>query len=933
MKAINLKLVFFVCFVCSGVPALRAQLSVSPFTTAQALAQKLVGEGITISNVTFTGSTEMAGFFNNLGGTNINIDSGIVLTNGRVAGRPPNTGISGPSSANAHNQMGFPGDPDLSAIVSSITNDACVLEFDFIPLGNEIEFRYVFSSEEYPDYACSQFNDAFAFFIEGPGFPVKTNIALIPNTTDPVTIRNINDQACAPYPQYYINNAGNSFFTHNGHTVVFTALADVTPCETYHLKLVVADVADADFDSGVFLEAGSLTSNAINLGNVLQTDPQGNSYLAEGCTSYSFRVQRPQSEPFPLIVNLSYSGTATNGTDVVLLPASITIPANETFVDVTVVPLQDGIPEGIELLEIAASAGCSSGPPAATIIIQIRDYDILSLTPDSLAVCKNSSVQLTASTGYSVYEWQPDPTLSNTTISNPVATPVNLTTTYICTATESACNARDSVFLELKDLELISKTDVNCRGQETGTINVRGGAEWEAPVEYSLDGNTWQVSGNFSNLQRGTYTVRVRDASGCTDNVTVEVLQAFPDLFIDNAAITPASCSGNPDGQLTVTASGGQAPYAFSLDGTNFQSSPAFNLNQGDYTVTIQDNNGCLATQDVNIALNNTVTIDAGDETSICEGDSFVIPATSNAENFTWTSTGAMTGENTLTPTASPTSTAWYYVTATSGICSGQDAVLINVRPAPIADAGEDFAICFGKEFQLNGSGGVSYEWSPSSELIGSSTIANPVAKARRNITYSLAVTDANGCGSLVNDEITITVTPSVKIFAGRDTIASINQPIQLNVIETGTSGVTRYVWSPAGLLSDPNIHNPVATLPHDQLYTVTGITDEGCEGMDDVLIKVYKGPDIYVPSAFTPNNDGLNDYLKPVPAGITEFRYFRVFNRWGQLIYSTQDPSKGWDGTVKGMKEPPGTYVWMAEGVDYTGKIISRKGTVTIIR
>jgi hypothetical protein len=208
----------------------------------------------------------------------------------------------------------FSGDADLATLIGvpkEDTHDACVLEFDFVPLGDTIKFNYVFSSEEYPEFACAGFNDAFAFFISGPGITGLKNIAIVPGTNDPVTIDNINDvSGCGIYPQHYISNQPNVLFTHNGHTRIFTAVSQVQPCQTYHLKLVIADVGDGSYDSGVFLEAKSLSSNAIGLQNLTQTDNQGNSYLVEGCATGAFRIKRPYLSPNPLVVNLSYGGTA-----------------------------------------------------------------------------------------------------------------------------------------------------------------------------------------------------------------------------------------------------------------------------------------------------------------------------------------------------------------------------------------------------------------------------------------------------------------------------------------------------------------------------------------------------------------------------------------------------------------------------------------------
>ncbi|MEQ1675897.1 MAG: choice-of-anchor L domain-containing protein [Chitinophagaceae bacterium] len=933
MKTTITKLLLAASFIFIS-PVVRGQLTVANAPGALALAQYLAGAGVSISNATFTGNLEMSGFFRNTGGTNINIDSGIVLTSGRAAARVPNNGLIGPSSINADNDWSLPGDADLSTLISGVTEDACVLEFDFIPLGDSIKFNYVFSSEEYPEFACSGFNDAFAFFISGPGITGLKNIALIPNTTLPVTIDNINNvPGCGLFPQYYVDNLGNNFFTHDGHTVVLTALERVQPCQTYHLKLVIADVGDGAFDSGVFLEARSLTSNINGITNLTQVDPvSGLSYLVEGCITGALNISRARKDPTPLSIQLSYGGTATNGVDVTMMPTTVVILANDSFVTIPVNPIIDLLPEGIEVLKIYALAGCTAGIPTDSTLIQIRDYDILGLTPDTANICRNTSVQLTATTGYTTYQWNTDPTLSSTVIRNPVATPVNSATTYICSANIGTCNAQDSVFVKWKDIEFISKQDIACRNGTTGNIKVAAGSEWTPPVEFSLDGITWQADSNFYNLPVGTYSVKLRDAV-CIDSISVDLIQSAPDLLIDNTNLVDASCSGNPDGQIDITASGGTGPYTYSIDGTTFQPGNIFNVLQGNYTVTVKDNNGCLNTQDVVIALNNIVTVEAGLDQNICEGTSFDIPAVSNGTTFVWTPAATLSNATILTPKATPPVTTKYFITATTGICDRVDSVTIAVRPAPIPDAGPDASYCYGKVFQLDGSGGAIYEWSPSKYFVTSTTDEDPSVKATADITYHLMVTDATGCRSLTDDVVDIEVVPAVKIFAGLDTVAAINQPIQLKVVELGNSGVTQYTWVAPDFLNNAFIDNPVATLPYNFRYIVTGTTPEGCEGKDDVFIKVYKGPEIYVPSGFTPDNNGLNDVLRPIPVGIRDFHFFRVFNRSGQLVFNTSDPRRGWDGTINGVPQGTGSYVWMAEAVDYKGNLIVRKGTFTIIR
>lgn len=164
--------------------------------------------------------------------------------------------------------------------------------------------------------------------------------------------------------------------------------------------------------------------------------------------------------------------------------------------------------------------------------------------------------------------------------------------------------------------------------------------------------------------------------------------------------------------------------------------------------------------------------------------------------------------------------------------------------------------------------------------------------------------------------------------FAGNDIIAAAGQPIQLNA----TGGIS-YEWTPSTGLSATDIANPVANNMVDRTYYLRAFTPEGCESFDTISIKIYKGPDIYVPTAFTPNGDGRNDVLRPVAVGISIFDYFAVYNRYGQLVFKSSNPNTGWDGKVKGGDQQTGSFVWMVSGTDFRGNKIFKKGSVLLIR
>ncbi len=198
--------------------------------------------------------------------------------------------------------------------------------------------------------------------------------------------------------------------------------------------------------------------------------------------------------------------------------------------------------------------------------------------------------------------------------------------------------------------------------------------------------------------------------------------------------------------------------------------------------------------------------------------------------------------------------------------------------------------------------------------------------------TYAaiLAVTTTKGCEARDTQYINTRQSPYPLIT--HDTILSAGEPWQLHA-NSGYDSIGSFVWTPAFGLDNPNSANPVATGTEDITYKVQIQNSYGCSLSDTVHIKYYKGPDIYVPNAFTPNGDGRNDIFRPFPVGIVKLDYFRVFNRWGGIMYQTQAYLQGWDGRVGGQPALPGTYIWEVRGKDYKNTVIFKRGTVLLIR
>jgi hypothetical protein len=247
----------FVLALVSLFTPLSGQLVVSQLNGSQQLGSLLAGVGISISNVTITCDTLAVGTFNGVL-SNVGINAGLALSTGSIFD------LSGPNNLGSKGLgLGRPGDPDMDIFTMNTTFDACILEFDFVPIGDTLLFNYVFGSEEYPEFVSVNFNDGFAMWLSGPGYPTPTNVAMIPGTSTPVTVNNVN---AAQNMGFYIDNgdgfslpqsADTTVIQFDGFTTNMTSISAVVPGGNYHLKIGVADATDAAFDTGVFLQAGS----------------------------------------------------------------------------------------------------------------------------------------------------------------------------------------------------------------------------------------------------------------------------------------------------------------------------------------------------------------------------------------------------------------------------------------------------------------------------------------------------------------------------------------------------------------------------------------------------------------------------------------------------------------------------------------------------
>lgn len=426
-------------------------------------------------------------------------------------------------------------------------------------------------------------------------------------------------------------------------------------------------------------------------------------------------------------------------------------------------------------------------------------------------------------------------------------------------------------------------------------------------------------------------TMIVTSTKGCIDTVNVPVTVYDKPLitlaFKDTLICVPDNV------QLNATGTGvfSWTPLVNIVNGNT--GTPTVNPTTTTWYKVRLNDNGCINNDSVQVRVVNFVTLTAMNDTTICRTDSVQLTAVTDGLRFIWTPGATISNPNILNPFAKPTAAVTtYQLEARIGSCRAVDDVVITTVPYPGANAGVDPIICYNTSAQLNASiVGSSFVWSPISYL-NNPTILNPISSPPRTTQYILSVFDTQGCPKPGRDTVTVTVLPRVRAFAGRDTTVVVNQPLQF----TGTGGVS-YVWSPSTGLSNTTIFNPIGrySASIDSVKYKLVVRDAaGCADSAFVTVKVFKtNPYVFVPTAFTPNGDGLNEDVRPIAVGISRINYFSVYNRWGQLVFTTTINGKGWDGRINGVLQNSGVFVWMVNAIDYTGKPLFLKGTVALIR
>ncbi len=620
----------------------------APFNTPEGLVEILVGDGVEFSNVSFSGFECSAGYFS--GSSNIGFPQGLVMATGGVESIAPGGFGGGFGGSAVDNDLSD--QLDMVNASASNLNNLIILEFDFIPNSDTVTFEYVFASLEYPSYTCSQFNDIFGFFLSGPGIsgPFTNNaenIALIPDpnnpteyTTTPVIINTVNsgeatsfdgsgpcddiDPNWQDYSVFFTDNTGSESVNFPGFTVPLTARAVVTACETYHIKLAIADVFDSALNSAVFFQENSFSAIPdveyvldSELSNIFNPNSPYIDDLFEGCESVSITFERPVGIAGDILIDYSLEGEAVFNSDYSipgLDPTQIIIPEGESEFVLDLFPLSDTddteISEDIVLIFQVLNFGCYD-VLADTVQLTIRDQpDLVAELDDLAGLCPDDEVQLSVvpsggvgglmTMPYSVppytFQWVGLGT-NATQIVNP------LETTEYCVDVVDVCGQEvqkcTTVIIEdAPELSIILTENIllECPGDNAVLgVEAQGGIGSLMTPPFPLPPYTYQWAGLGTNASQfisanvdTEFCVLVTDVCGQEVEGCIEVnIQEFPPVQVSSEIVYVCD---SIEFDLCSTVEGGNGTYSFLW--SNGEDTPCLFDFPEDYTITVVDECG-----------------------------------------------------------------------------------------------------------------------------------------------------------------------------------------------------------------------------------------------------------------------------------------------------------------------------------------------------
>jgi gliding motility-associated-like protein len=821
------------------------------------------GDCFDITGITFSGQSGQIGTFTN-GQTNVGFNTGMIMATGDI------TVAIGPNdqdNASAGYGVSTP-DSDLGTLTGGATFDMADVEFDFTPTQSPVTFNFVFASEEYCEYVNSAFNDVFGFFISGPGFAGTTDIALIPATNIPVEINTVNHLSNSGF---YKNNTpasgilcgqnpsvspATNELQFDGLTTQMVAVANVQTCQTYHIKLKVADVGDGIYDSAVFLKAGSFDAGGNASVNWEVNNDPDNHDAHEGCETVKLVFHRVGGNPnIPMTVGYTVTGTATPGADYSPIPGVVVIPSGQTEYTITVTINVDNLTEGTETIIITLNNPCSCLHPQE--ILNIHDLPILSAIPDTTNICGAgvATLGVTPVSGVEpyTYHWS---TGANTQVISQftaISTNYKVTVTDACGKT-TVVTAR--VIVNPPPLgQMFGPAPQLCPGG-TATLVVHFMGTGPFTLDYNFNGNAQtpitDITDNPYNLvvtEIGLYSLfQVTDGNGCVGTGQGTLLVQPSNLNL-TGIVTNVTCNGLANGSINTTATGGTGPYSYNWTGpTNIGNvADPVNLKAGNYTVTVTDGFGCQLPRPFTVneppPLAPTVANAQGPNCTNPTGGNITLTVSGGTPNYTFVWSNGTTAQN---PTNLAAGTYTVTVTDQANCTKTTTASVTGDFTPPVAAGTPSGSItCINPSVSIDGSGSstgpnFNYNWtaSPGGVISSGATTLNPIVAAPG--TYTLLVTNtSNGCTAskpvIVNGNINLPTAAA----GPNGTLTCVLTNLTLDGTGSSTGPIFTYNWtaSPGGVISGGGTSlNPIVSAPGTYTIVVTNTTN-GCTQSDDVVV------------------------------------------------------------------------------------------------
>jgi gliding motility-associated-like protein len=954
MKLLHLKILLSITLLLFDFSELRAQITINNtlYTPTQLIDGVLIpsGSGVVVSNVTFSGvynssNKYQLGYFTNATTTlsQMGFASGLVLTTGNTSDIPLTLGADPQAVAQMSTSYGSctTGEIRETGTCPTIINDlnvlagasnyfnGAILEFDFVPVGTEVKFRYIFGSEEFEDnsglinYQCSSFNDKFAFLISGPGITGgegyssdARNIARLANGS-PVSINGVNNGVvgssggapsasnCQAANPSWIENSPVSEYLGpidgtelNGNTKILTAQqTGLTAGAQYHMKLIITDVNDAAYDAVVYLEANSLTTTSCSI-----PQPTISPVTQPTCTSStgSFSITN---------YNMAYTYAVSPSTGVTVSGNTITAPQGTYTVTAS---------NGTCTSSASLSATVNAAPtvPAIPLIGSIVQPSCTVTTGSFTITNYSGSLTYTSSPSTGV-------TFSTNTVTASAGT-------YTITASNGICSATSAqvvinAFTGSLSAPIIDAVNQPTCTTSTGSVDFSGLPSGNWTLTINPGGTTVTGSGTTTSVSSlaaaTTYTFSVEDASGCVSSASAgAVVNAQPvtptaptigTITQPNCAVQTGSValSGLPSsGTWTLTATPGATTQTGSGTSATYSG-----LNPGTtYTFTVTNAAGCVSPPSGNVVVDALPSGPAAPTASVTVQPTCTLPTgtilvtSPTGASYTYSVNGTTYQVSATFGSLAPGS---YNVTVqdvSTSCVSASTVLIVDPLPAgpgaPVANITSQPTCLdpFGA-IQITSPTGSGYQFSVNGTAVPIGTFN--LTGLDPSQTYSITVTDqSTGCTSSSFD-VTIDPVPSgPPVDAGVDVYIEAGDTVILTAIGSGTM-----VWDNGDITS--TIVNPLVTTT----YNVTLTDVNGCSSTDQVtvIVQVECG-EVFIPTAFSPNGDALNSFfrIKVKQECIVEMN-LKVFDRWGEVVFEGMKAEDYWDGTFKGKPLDSAVFVY----------------------